>query len=560
MVSFQQRFAARNTNVAWQSFGGNIMSRVILAAAALAALLTLAASQTFAASEWLTFGFEPSRSGWNQNETALSPSNVRRLKLLWSTQLSTPPKDVALTTLTAPVVAASVDTAKGKRTLAFTVGADDTLFAVDADDGTLVWQRNFPNPGQPVRPANTNCSNTEQATPVIDKARGLIFATMSDGRLRALALGSGEDRMPATPLVAPYSRNWSLNLVDNVIYTTSGRGCGGDAASPIEAGALSAMTVDDLAHPQLSRFQTGQGRPAGPWGRGGAVKGPRGLHVQTADGAHDPAAGIYGNAVLTVAPKGYGLLDSFTPANWKKLNARDLDLGSGSPTVFPFHGRTLLATSSKEGVVYILDAERLGGQDHSQPLLQSPRLGNDEEKYYGHGVWGQISTMATANGDRILLVPMWGPPGKDIRFPQSHGEAPHGSIMAFRLTEQDKKLSLEPLWISRDLSVPDNVAIANGVVFALQTGEQTLQHHVNPEHHGQAGPGEARETVASLSAFRSTPIAPMILFAFDVDTGRELYSSRTQLGSWAHFSQPAIAQGKVFVVSHDARLHAFGIK
>jgi outer membrane protein assembly factor BamB len=527
-------------------------------AAAFAMLLVPATAQT--AGEWLTFGFEPSRSGWNPDETALTPKTVGKLKLLWSTQLSTPLSDVALSTLTAPLVAAGIDTAQGKKNLAFTVGADDTLFALDADSGKVVWQKNFANAAKPQRPANTNCSNTEQATPVIDKARGLIFATMGDGKLRALALGSGEERMTATPMVAPFSRNWSLNLIDNVVYTAAGRGCGGDAAQKIEPGAVSAMDVSDLAHPQLSRFQTGQGRPAGPWGRGGPVKGPKGVYVQTADGARDPATGIHGNAVLAVAPKAYGLLDSFTPASWQLLNEKDLDLGSGSPTIFSFHGRTLLATSSKEGVIYILNAERLGGPDHSQPLLQSPRIGNDAQEYYGQGVWGQISTMPTADGDRILFVPMWGPPGKAAQFPVSRGAAPHGSIMAFRLSEKDKALSLTPLWMSRDLALPDNVAVAGGVVYAVQTGEQPAQHYINPEGHGSAKAGEARETPEALAKFRSTPLAPMILFALDAETGKELYSSGKLLGNWVHFSQPAVAQGKVFVVSHDAHVYAFGLK
>ena len=67
------------------------------------------------------------------------------------------------------------------------------------------------------------------------------------------------------------------------------------------------MDVSDPAHPQLSRFLTGRGRPAGPWGRGGPVAGPQGVYVQTADGNRDPGGGIYGNAVLAVQPKAYGL-------------------------------------------------------------------------------------------------------------------------------------------------------------------------------------------------------------------------------------------------------------
>ena len=528
-----------------------------------ATLLLCAAGQAQTSSEWLTFGHDAGRSGWNSAETTLSPANVGRLKLLWTTQLPTPPKDVALSTLTSPLVVEGVQTAQGPKTLVFTVGVDDTLFAIDAGSGKIVWQKSFPNAAKPQRPATSNCANTEQATPVIDKDAGIIYFTMSDGKLRGLTLATGDERLTPMPFVAPFSRNWSLNLLHGVVYTAAGRGCGGDAAQPIEPGAVSAMDVSDPAHPQLSRFYTGRGRPSGPWGRGGPVAGPNGVYVQTADGNHDPAAGIYGNAVIAVAPKAYGIADSFTPANWKLLNAKDLDLGSGSPVIFPFKDRTLLATSSKEGVLYLLDAKNLGGgpPDHAKPLYQSPRLGNDEELYYGRGVWGGISTYQTAQGDRYLYVPMWGPPGKDgYVFPRSYGPAPHGSIMALAVTSSDQGLALTPQWISRDLAVPDNIAVANGVVFAVQTGEQIFQHAINPEGHGQARSGEAPETIDSLAKFRSTPVAGMVLYAFDARSGKELYSSGKLLTNWVHFNQPTVAQGKIFLVSHDAHVYAFGLK
>ena len=333
------------------------------------------------------------------------------MKLLWNTQLTTPPQDVALSTLTAPLVARRHrDRAGEKRTSLFTVGIDDTIFAIDADSGKIVWQKTFANPGKPLRPATTNCANTEQATPVIDKASGTIYFTTSDGKLRGLSLGAGEERLTPMPMVAPYSRNWSLNLIHNVVYTAAGRGCGGDASEPIEAGAVSAMDISDPQHPQLSRFQTGRDRPAGPWGRGGPVAGPKGVYVQTADGNHDPAAGFYGNAVIAVAPKAYGIADSFTPANWKPLNAKDLDFGSGGPVIFSFKDRTLLATSSKEAVVYLLDAGNLGGADHAKLAVpdaaDGKRCGSLLRPWR---VGRNLDDFETAQGDRYLYVPMLGP-------------------------------------------------------------------------------------------------------------------------------------------------------
>ena len=132
--------------------------------------------------------------------------------------------------------------------------------------------------------------------------------------------------------------------------------------------------------------------------------------------------------------------------------------------------------------------------------------------------------------------------------------------MALKLVDDKGALSLAPQWMSCDLAVPDNVAVANGVVYAVQTGEQTLQHMGNPESHGRPAAGEPPETIAGLAEFRSTPLNSMVLYALDAETGKELYSSGKLLSSWVHFSQPAVALGKVFLVSHDAHVYAFGLK
>ncbi len=55
--------------------------------------LSLAISLTpaYAASpsEWLTWGYDQERTGWNQAETTLAPGNVAQLELKWKAQLPT---------------------------------------------------------------------------------------------------------------------------------------------------------------------------------------------------------------------------------------------------------------------------------------------------------------------------------------------------------------------------------------------------------------------------------------------------------------------------------------
>src|SRR5271168_355373 len=85
-----------------------------------------APAATSATDDWLTYGYDPERTGWNRGETTLSKDNVSKLAVLWSTLLSTKPTPVALATLSPPVVVSGVKTAHGVKNLLFLLGADDT--------------------------------------------------------------------------------------------------------------------------------------------------------------------------------------------------------------------------------------------------------------------------------------------------------------------------------------------------------------------------------------------------------------------------------------------------
>jgi len=525
--------------------------------------------------EWLTYGFNSERSNWNHGENVLDKTNVSHLKLLWDSKVSTPPVDTALSTLTAPLVVKDVDVAGAKTDLVILLGADDTLFALNADDGKVVWQKTFTNPLTPHRATTWLCSNTANDTPTIDKARGLVFFVPSDGKLRAVSLSDGSEKMAPTDMLAPFARAWSLNLYDGVIYAGSGRGCGEivdphstmmAAADPKpgapmsslpDPAAISAMDVHDLAHPQLTRFYLSGSRAAGPWGAGGVVHTRRGIIFQTADGAYDPAGGAWGASLIELAPKATRVLDSFTYPTWQYINKYDLDPGSGSPLVFPMGDRSVVLSVGKEAVAYLLDTANLGGANHMTALYTSPKLGNEAAigTEPGQGLWGAPATYQTADGRRMVYIPIWGPPAKSApAFKNSYGDAPNGSIMAFEVVDQGGKLNMIPQWMSPNMTVPSPPVAANGVVYAVQTGEQTLQYvPVAPGAPRLApGPGAGAN-------FRATAVTNLVLYAFDAETGKTLYSSKKIIPGWVHFNEPVVALGRVFVVSHDSHVYAFGL-
>ena len=482
---------------------------------------------------------------------------------------------MALSTLSPPVVVSGVKTAHGVKSLLVLLGADDTLFALDTDSGRVLWQKTYPNMNQPARTPDVNCPKTANSTPVIDRVHGVVYFVASDGKLRGVSLSDGAQRLTPTDMVAPFARAWGLSLFDGVIYTTSGRGCGElidptsaiaaaealPAGTPpsIDPGMVTAMDVRDPAHQVSTTFYTSNGRPSGPWGRGGVTRGPNNtLLVETADGFMDTAAGQYGISVLLLAPRATRLMDSFTPKNWRYLNAKDLDW-SASPAVFAFGGKTLVAVSGKEGVIDLLDASDLGGgpaENHSTPLYQGPQIGNDaaEGRQPGQGIWGSIATYQTPDGRRFVYAPMWGPQSSHVSsFQFTSGPIPHGSIMALEVIADGAKVAEVPTWTSPDLIMPDPPTVANGVVYATQTGGQALQYAPAPE-------GSPPDRGATRSAFRATPVSNLVLYALDAETGKPLYSSGKAITDWVHFGEPVVALGKVFIVTHDGHVYAFGVK
>ena len=488
-----------------------------------------------AQTEWLTWGHDAQRTGSNPDEKILNKDNVSRLELMWTAQISTAPRDYVLSTMTAPVIA-TVNTPQGPAARLFVVGSDNTVFAIDAATGKIVWQKANANPMKEPKQGDYRCPNSQNATPVIDKDAGILYVSTNDGKLRGFDLRDGTDRIPPTNFTDPFARNWSLSLIDGVIYSPTARGC---------LGMQSHFTALDLKDPARHplEYYTNTGITSGAWGRGGLVQGPKTILAQTADGPYDPASGKFGDSVVAVTPKNFRLQDSFTPTNFQYLDSKDLDLGSGNPVVFPFEQWTLAAVVGKESVIYLLDTNNLGGADHHTPLYTSPRWGNDEAKLHDRGIWG-ITTGQDSQGGRWLYAPMLGPPAKDApKFPQSYGPAEQGSTMAFAVRKDATtgKPTLVPMWMSREMHAPEPPTVANGVVYVLLSGKTS---------------DESRGAIKAPAGLNPNAV----LYALDAATGRELYSSGKQIASFTHFNEPVVAGGQVYVCTWDGKIYAFGIK
>jgi outer membrane protein assembly factor BamB len=491
------------------------------------------------AGDWTMFGHDPARSGWANEETKLSPRNVSDLRLLWKKHVNN--QSYSLSALTAPVAISNLLRDGTVRSTVYVAGIGGTVFSLDGETGEVLWTRSLRSmamPGKGGFQGSFLCPNGITATPVIDRGSNTIYVIAPDGGLNGLDLESGKIKYGPVPFVAPFTKNWSLNLVGGTVYTTVSLGCGNGRSG------VYAADIRNVQRPLLRQLFLSNAYTAGIWGRAGPVIGGNGkLYGGTADGDTDPANGDYSDTVISASIEDLSLSDYFLPGNFAFLKKKDLDVASASPVWFAWKGRNLIADGFKEGVLYLLDADRLGAQDHDTPLFASPRLGNDLAECCGAaGIWGALSTSRDEEGQTWLYVPMGGPPSTQApRFPITNGDNPHGSIMAFKVLSdpQTQNPTLAPAWISGDFHYPDPAAIANGVVFALSNGE-------NPDQRGD----ESRRLLNT---------RPAVLKALDAKTGKELYNSGAAVTTWAHFSGLAIANGRIYAVDHDSNVYCFGI-
>lgn len=494
-------------------------------------------ASAMAASDWLTFSANSSRTGLAKGDHQLTKQSISRLKLHWKLKLDNQTRE--LTSLTAPLVVTKVKGSSHAKNYAIVAGSGDNIFAIDADTGSLLWHRHFDVTAKPKEKPDWLCPNALTATPVIDRKKMAVYVLASDGKLHTLSVTTGNDLQPPRPMTPPFAKTWSLNLFNDTLYTPTSQACN------TVRSAIYAINEDSGTAKQFLAMRT---YGAGIWGRAGVAISQDGtVFAETGDGIFDPEKDQYPNAVLAVDGKSLELKDYFTPQNHVYVAKKDLDMGNMTPAVFPYGKGELVAATGKEGVIYLLDAKCLGGADHMTPLYKSPLLTNANGIYWGHGFWGALSTWTDKQGVRWLYAPAWGPATEQTQFTDLHGDAPSGSVMAFQVTGPDTKPMLKPVWRSVNMSVPEPVAIVNGMVLALSSGEDVKQN----DSKGGLLPSSVRS---------GNPSGHAILYALDAETGDVLYSSGDTMTSFSHFSGIAVAGSQVFVATWDNTLYAFSTR
>ena len=256
-------------------------------------------------------------------------------------------------------------------TTVYVATENDTVYALRAADGTVVWSTHL---GTPVPASSLPCGDITPmvgitGTPVIDAARAELFAVADEevaGRpshvLVGLNLTSGVVELHQ--VVDPPGVDTAALLQRTALTLQGGRvvfGFGGNygdcssyhgwvEAVPETGGSATTFAIDGA---------TGQ-REGAVWMGGAApvVDSSGNIWVAVGNGSEDTGS-PYDNSdsVLELSPA-LELLQFFAPADWASDNANDFDLGSAAPALL---ADGLVVQAGKSHTAYLLHQAHLGG-------------------------------------------------------------------------------------------------------------------------------------------------------------------------------------------------------
>lgn len=389
------------------------------------------------ATNWLTYGFDLARTGYNPDESVLSPHTAGNLNEVWSQDLG---GDVS----TQPVVASGVSVGSGTANVVYAGSEHGGFYAFDTASGNLLWR-------QSVGTVQTGCFYTNDAqfgvssAPVADRSSNTIYVAGGDGNLYALDMSTGNIRpgWPVRIISDPVHEHvWSaLTLSGGRLYAPVASTCGD--ATPYN-GRVAAVNVSTRA--QLAPFYVvppSSGRfGGGIWGWGGASTDPSGnLYVASGNalpngpGEHD----FFAEQVT-------GLSSNLAPfaSNYPGLSGGDTDFGA-TPTLYQAPGCPLrAATVNKHGPLLVYNA----GSIQNGPV--------------------QRIQIADANNDELVGLPAYSPAQNMLYVSNSSdsssGTYKHG-MLAFKV---QPNCTLSLAWqqtVGPSPVAPSPPTVANGVVY-----------------------------------------------------------------------------------------------
>jgi hypothetical protein len=357
----------------------------------------------------LTYHNDNARTGWNSQETILNPADVNSATFGLLYKLSVDGK-VDATPLYMSNLAIP---GQGTHNVVFVATEHDSLYAFDADTGTLLWHDGPSGTTTTILPAGEVPSDPVHgsqvfpeigitATPVIDPATNTIYivamsklvsgtTTTYHQRIHALDVTTGAEKVTPVEITASfpgtgdnssggfvhfdpkqYKERDALLLLNGVVYTSwashsdvrpyTAWVMGYDAATLDQVSVLNVVPNGS----EGAFWNSGAGPAADADGNFYNLAG-NGTFDTTLDSNGFPINGNYGNAFIKFSPSGgLHVADYFNMHNTIAESNADEDLGSGGVIVLPdmtdSQGQVqhLAIGAGKDGNIYIVDRDNMG--------------------------------------------------------------------------------------------------------------------------------------------------------------------------------------------------------
>jgi hypothetical protein len=358
----------------------------------------------------LTYHNDNLRTGANLNETTLTPANVNVDSFGKLGQVAVDGQVYAQPLVKSNVVIPG----QGTHNVVYVATEHDSVYAFDADTLAPLWHDSFINPAAGVTPeASADVGTTDinpeigiTSTPVIDPSTDTMYvvsttkttsptgAVSFNQQLHALDLATGLEKLGGPVNLQAsvrgvgkgsahgkltYQPKWqnqrSALLLDNgAVYIAS---ASFSDHGPYHGWVLgyNAQTLQQTA----AFVDTPNGSAGGIWmaGSGPAADAAGNIYLSTGNGTYHPVGlkGDFGDTVLKLrpVPGKLNVADYFTPSNQAKMQAKDLDLGSGGVVLLPDQPGAhphLLVTGGKEGKLYVIDRDKMGRNARKDRVVQ----------------------------------------------------------------------------------------------------------------------------------------------------------------------------------------------
>ena len=266
----------------------------------------------------------------------------------------------------------------GGRAMVIVVTQSNNVYALDASNGSIIWQRNV---GTPIT-SGLPCGNINPlgitGTPVVDLAsRSLFFdaeTTPTTGVFKHMIYSLNVDTGNTNPgwpvdvsAVVPgfdssvQSSRAALAIAGGILYVPYG-GRFGDCGN--YRGRLVGVQINN---PGAVMSWATTARGGGVWGIGGVAID--GVNPFVATGNTFSTGGVWsgGEAIIRFQPGPIftgSPSDYWAPTNWLNLDNGDTDLGGSGPVLVDVPGATpsnLVLSLGKDGNAYLINRSNFGG-------------------------------------------------------------------------------------------------------------------------------------------------------------------------------------------------------